>query len=276
MNFDDEDNNNIPIYNDGCFPDASLILAEEEYFDKVLFDKALLQTTRFFHWIINSKQGYVHNGEFEENFKWALIYERTKGNDDNDNAIAFNFGDLLVYVPLDERLMWKQFYKDADIKIDRPDKLHLLFYDKNNDHDSDLVSKYWNSRIENLEETEDLPWWTKRQKEEAAKVLHYLKQFDQETKQWRDLTWMDFRPQVLDKYKNNELCEIGNGYISFLSHDKKKSTSYARFIIKNHEVLMMYAKDFNNVPLIERNHWLHYQYNKQLLNHNSDSIPPKG
>ena len=47
MNFDDEDNNNnMSIYNDGCFPDASLILAEEEYFDKVLFDKALLQTTR--------------------------------------------------------------------------------------------------------------------------------------------------------------------------------------------------------------------------------------
>jgi hypothetical protein len=54
---------------------------------------------------------------------------------------------------------------------------------------------------------------------------------------------MDFRPQVLDKYKNNELCEIGNGYISFLSNDKKKSTSYARFIIKNHELLMMYAKE---------------------------------
>lgn len=67
--------------------------------------------------------------------------------------------------------MWKQFYKDTDIKINRPDKLHLLFYDKNNDHDSDLVSKYWDSRIENLEETEDLPWWTKRQKEQAAKEL---------------------------------------------------------------------------------------------------------
>ena len=73
MNFDDEDNNNISIYNDGCFPDASLILPEDEYFDKVLFDKVLLQTTRFFHWIINSKQGYVHNGEFEENFKWANL-----------------------------------------------------------------------------------------------------------------------------------------------------------------------------------------------------------
>jgi hypothetical protein len=68
--------------------------------------------------------------------------------------------------------MWKQFYKNTNIKIDRPDKLHQLFYDKNNDHDSDLVSKYWNSRIENLEETEDLPWWTKIQKEQAAQELH--------------------------------------------------------------------------------------------------------
>jgi hypothetical protein len=63
------------------------------------------------------------------------------------------------------------------------------------------------------EETEDPPWWTKRQKEKAAKELHDLKQFDQETNQWRDLTWMDFRPEVLDRYRNNELCEIGNDHI---------------------------------------------------------------
>src|SRR5919197_2090297 len=172
-----------------------------------MFDKKLLWPSRFFfHWIINDKQGYIQNGEFKENFQWALIYEKN-----SEDTIAFNFGDLLVYVP--------------DIKIDRQDKLLLLFYDKNNDHDSDLVSKYWNSRIENLEETKDLPWWTKRKKEQALQELHYLKQFDSETNQWRDLTWMDFRPQVLDKYKNNELCEIGKGnvYISFLSHDKKKS-----------------------------------------------------
>jgi hypothetical protein len=109
MNFDDE-NDIISIYDDGCFPDAPGILTEEEYFDEVIFDRALLYTFQFFHWIINDKQGYIQNGEFKEkNFKWALIYERDKDN--HDNAIAFNFGDLLVYVPVDERLKWKQFYQ---------------------------------------------------------------------------------------------------------------------------------------------------------------------
>ena len=150
---------------DGCFPDAPLILTEEEYFGKVLFDNALLYTSRFFHWIINDKQGHIQNGEFKENFQWALIYERDK---DDHNAISFNFGDLLVYVPVDERLKWKEFYRGTDVQIDNADKLLLLFFDKYNDQDSDLVHKYWAKRIENLEETEDLPWWTKREKEQAS------------------------------------------------------------------------------------------------------------
>jgi hypothetical protein len=245
------------LYYEGCFPDAPGILSEEEYFDKVISDRALLYTFQFFHWIINDKQGYIQNSEFKEKFNWALIYERTK--DKQDNAIAFNFGDLLVYVPVDERLKWKQFYRDADIKINIQDKLLLLFYDKDNDHDSELVSKYWNSRIENSEETEGLPWWTKRQKEQALEELHYLNQFDQETNQWRDLTWMDFRPQVLDKYRNNDLCRVGNDHVSFLSYDKKTSTSDVSFIIKNNDVLMLYAREFNKVPPVERNHWINYQ-----------------
>jgi hypothetical protein len=49
---------------DGCFPDAPTVLTEEEYFAKVLFDNALLYAFRFFHWVINDKQGYIQNGEF--------------------------------------------------------------------------------------------------------------------------------------------------------------------------------------------------------------------
>jgi hypothetical protein len=74
---------------------------------------------------------------------------------------------------------------------------------------------------------------------------------------------MVFRPQVLDKYRNNELCEIGSDHISFLRYDKKTSTSDASFIIKNNDVLMMYAKEFNKVPPIERNHWISYQIQKK-------------
>jgi hypothetical protein len=63
---------------------------------------------------------------------------------------------------------------------------------------------------------------------------------------------MDFRPEVLDKYKNNELCEVDSTHISFLRHDKTP-VSIAWFNIRKN-VLMMYAKDFNNVPIIERDH----------------------
>ena len=108
-----------------------------------------------------------------------------------------------------------------------------------------------------------MPWWTKRQKEQALEELHYLNQFDQETNQWRDLTWMDFRPQVLDKYRNNELCRIGSDHISFLRYDKKTSTSDVSFIIKNNDVLMIYAREFNKLPPIERNHWIRYQIQKK-------------
>ena len=171
MRFDSD----LSIYKDGCFPDAPLILTDDEYFDKVLFDKALVQATRFFHWVINNRQGYIQMGEFRKNLEWALVYERHKDENGNEHAVAFNLGDLLIYVPLDERLKWKQFFQRADINIDYGDKLLLLFFDKNNDQESSLVQKYWAKRIENLVETEDLPWWTKRQKEQVAKELHELK-----------------------------------------------------------------------------------------------------
>jgi hypothetical protein len=119
---------------DGCFPDASMILTEQEYFGKVLFDNALLQPSfRVFHWISNNKQGYIQNGDFKEkNFKWALIYEKKP-----DGAVAFNFGDLLVYVPVDQRLEWKKFYKGTDVQIDYADK--LLFFDFETTQDREIV-----------------------------------------------------------------------------------------------------------------------------------------
>ena len=240
---------------DGCFPDAPLVLSEEEYFGKVLFDKELLQTFGFFHWIINNKQGYIQNGEFKDNFKWAIIYEKYN-KDNDDDTIAFNFGDLLVYVPSNERLKWKKFYKGINFQIDNvADK--LIFFSDNNE-DFEIVKNYWAERIEKLEESEDLPWLSKKDKEQMLKELHYLKQVDEKNKEWRDLRWLEFRLEVLDKYKNNELCKIGSDYISFLRYDKKTSASDVSFIIKD-DILMLYAKEFNNVPPIERNHWNHYQ-----------------
>ena len=77
------------------------------------------------------------------------------------------------------------------------------------------------------EEPSDLTWWTEEEKERLAKELHYLKfnQYDQETGEYRDIRWMYFRREVLEKYRNNEMCEIGNEHISLLQNDKNKTAS---------------------------------------------------
>ena len=114
-----------------------------------------------------------------------------------------------------------------------------------------------------MEESQDSPWWTEEEHKKAFEQLHFLKQptivDKQGTNVYRDLNWMDFRLEVLYKYRNNELCEIGHDHISFLrQQDKKTPASTANFIIKN-DVLMMYAKEFINIPPKEQDHWLDYQ-----------------
>jgi hypothetical protein len=240
------------FHDDGCFIDAPFVLTEKEYSTKVLFEEGLLESVQ-------------QNSKFNIDL---LPYDKSKGG----ATIAFSFGDLLTHVPIFERLKWKEFYKGIGtdvvvVQIDYADK--LLFFDFENTHDLEVVQDYWQTRIDNLLEAEDQPWFTKKDKEQASQELHYLNQFDQKTNQWRDLTWMDFMPEVLDKYRNNELCEIGSDHhISFLRHDKTP-ISNARFIIKDN-VLMMYAKEFNNVPPIERSHWNHYQI-KQTDDDTDDS-----
>ena len=113
------------------------------------------------------------------------------------------------------------------------------------------------------------PWWTEEEKEHAAKELHFLKQptiVDQKQANiWRDINWMYFKRVVLDKYRNNEFCDIGSEYISFLEKDKKTPTSTLNFINRNFAnidgiVLMVQAKDYINVPPRERkSHWEHYE-----------------
>jgi hypothetical protein len=65
------------------------------------------------------------------------------------------------------------------------------------------------TRLDNLLETEDQPWYTKKQKEQTSQELHFLKQPDQQTNEYRDIKRMYFRREVLSKYRNNDLCEIG-------------------------------------------------------------------
>jgi hypothetical protein len=114
------------------------------------------------------------------------------------------------------------------------------------------------------EESKDSPWLTTTDIEQVSEELHYLKQFDQATNEYRDIIWMYFRREVLNKYRNNDLCEIGDEYISFLHHDKKAVASTVNFVNRNFAningiVLMLRAQEYINVPPTERSHWEQYE-----------------
>jgi hypothetical protein len=85
---------------DGYFIDAPFVLTKEEYSAKVLFDEGLLESIQQ-----NSK------------FNIDLPYDKSKGG----ATIAFNFGDLLTYVPIYERLKWKEYSMET-IRIVRTTK----------------------------------------------------------------------------------------------------------------------------------------------------------
>jgi predicted RNA binding protein with dsRBD fold (UPF0201 family) len=117
------------------------------------------------------------------------------------------------------------------------------------------------------EEAEGSPWLTTTDIERVSEELHYLKQFDQATNEYRDIRWMYFRQEVLDKYRNNELCEIGGEYNRFLRHDKKTVVSTVNFVNRNLSniggiVLMVQAQEYINIPPTERPHW---QYNDKRI-----------
>jgi len=114
------------------------------------------------------------------------------------------------------------------------------------------------------EEDADLPWWTEEEKEQASQELHYLKQFDQQINKFRDIKWVYFRQEVLDKYRNSEFCEVGREHISFLEDDKKTPASTVNFISRNFAnidgiVMMVQAQDYIMVPPRQRPHWQKYE-----------------
>ena len=116
-----------------------------------------------------------------------------------------------------------------------------------------------------VEKAEDSAWLTTTDIDQVSEELHYLKQFDQATNEYRDIRWMYFRREVLNKYRNNDLCEIGSEYIKFLRHDKKTVASTVNFVnrnfanIKDGIVLMLQAQEYINVPPSERLHWNQYE-----------------
>ena len=114
------------------------------------------------------------------------------------------------------------------------------------------------------EEARDSPSLTTTDIERVSEELHYIKQFDQATNDYRDIIWMYFRREVLNKYRNNDLCEIGDEYIRFLRHDKKTVASTVNFVNRNFAningiVLMVQAQEYINAPPTERSHWEQYE-----------------
>jgi hypothetical protein len=92
----------------------------------------------------------------------------------------------LVHVPIFERLKWKEFYRGIDVQMDYAYK--LLFFDFQNARELEIVRDYWQTHLDNLLETEDQPWFTKKkEKEQASAELHFLKQPNPKTNEYRDI-----------------------------------------------------------------------------------------
>jgi hypothetical protein len=89
-------------------------------------------------------------------------------------------------------------------------------------------------------------WVTDKEEEHISKEFRYLNSVDMSTKKWRDQIWMELRPNVLDKYKNNSRCEIGNNYIIFLVPRKDEDLTVNFELIKGR--LLVQSKFFCFVP----------------------------
>ena len=96
-------------------------------------------------------------------------------------------------------------------------------------------------------------WVTKEEDEQITREFRYLKSIDPRTGNWRDLEWMYFSPDVLQKYKTDRRCEIGKNYISFLAPRRDEDLTVNFELIKGR--LMIQSKYFCFVPPKERKHW---------------------
>jgi hypothetical protein len=105
-------------------------------------------------------------------------------------------------------------------------------------------------------------WITNEEEEQITKEYRYLNSIEPITKSWRDLAWMYFKPIVLDKYKNNSSCEIGEKYITFLQPGGNDDLT-VHFELINGK-LMVQSKYYCFVPPKERKHWEKYQLQEDI------------
>jgi len=99
-------------------------------------------------------------------------------------------------------------------------------------------------------------WLSPKENDKISHELDYLDSVDPITGHWRDTQWMSFKPQVVDKYKNNNLVEIAVNHINFLNRDGDLECSVCYRPTKRK--LMVQAREFCFVPEKERIHWLHF------------------
>lgn len=125
-------------------------LSEEEYYSKAIFSSDLLGLYHFvtedeiYCWPINSKEGYIQQGKFrdkENPVNWALIY---RYDPDGSKRVLMNIGDLLVHVPLRERLKWKKYFIGLEMDFKNLDK--ILFCDLRIPEEKDYFLQFWKER----------------------------------------------------------------------------------------------------------------------------------
>jgi hypothetical protein len=159
----------------------------------------------------------------------------------------------LLYIPVVDR-RWKEHFKEIRSPSAHAEK--LLFYE--NEEELKDVLEDWNKHAEDS----NLPWFTSQEYEQVFQDLRHLKSYDKEKNECRDLRVFEFTLDVLNKYRDNELCEVHGNYIAFLQHDKKKSASVVSFVGKvSGTSLTVLAKDFAFVPPREIRHWMEHQIN---------------
>jgi hypothetical protein len=126
-------------------------LTEEEYYSKAIFSSDLLGLYHFetvdeiYCWPINSREGYIQQGKFgdkENPLNWALIY---RYDPDGSKRVLMNIGDLLVHVPLRERLKWKKYFIGLETDFKNLDK--ILFCDLLVPEEKDYFLQFWKERI---------------------------------------------------------------------------------------------------------------------------------
>jgi hypothetical protein len=107
-------------------------------------------------------------------------------------------------------------------------------------------------------------WWTTEEKQQANRQLQSLARAaaiinEKVPYLYERANWLCFNPAVLDKYRSNELCEVGDDYVSFLDLDndssRKLPISTVNFANVKDIVLMVPAHEYFHAPPMEKAHW---------------------